>query len=381
MNCLGQSGRTDRDEFLVAYLDHQVWCGMAENSPKYQVLSKALDKVVSIERIILPYSTVHIQELAEIGKLSGLSRTERLKKAIPKLEFIKKVSKSVILETNEDYSKFALKTRDPVEAFETFTEVELGAATTKNFTDFIPKTLVHDIQKHFNVGAERLNNMTEEDAVIKINFGFKAFAEKCQSDKEFHRAFVDEAKKHSAELVLKAHSQSTLALDQARQIALLGLKEGNLTEAENESVQKVLSTMELQRVQLDDQLLSQIQAAQDACEKSYSAETLTYTFEMLLDQVTQFEQGQSLRRSLNKTLLLNFFGYKAKLSNRRSDFYDALHREYAKVCNCFVTDDSRLQEKLGGLNKLIEGTKCQILSPEDFERAIEHIVGDAEGGV
>lgn len=381
MNYLGQFGRTDRDEFLIAYLDHQVWCGMAENSPKYYALSKALEKVVSVERIILPYSTVHIQELAEIGKLSDLPRTERLKKAIPKLELIKKVSKSVILETNEDYSKFALKTRDPVEAFETYIEVELSAAATNSFTDFIPKTLVQEIQKHFNVSAEKLNNMTEEDAVIKINFGFKAFIEKCQRDKEFHRAFVDVAKKQSAELILKGHSLSTLALDQARQIALLGLKEGNFSEAEKESVEKVLSTMELQKVQLDEQLLNQIQAAQDACEKSYSAEILTYTFEMLLDQLTQFEQGKSLRRSFNKTLLLNFFGYKAKLNNRRSDFYDALHREYAKVCNCFVTDDSRLQEKLGGLNKLIEGTKCQILSPEDFERAIKHLVGDAEGGV
>ncbi len=352
---------------------------MAESSPKYVALKNALERIVSIESIILPYTTVHIQELAEIGRMSGLPRAERREKANPKLEFIKKVSKSVILEANEDYSKFALNRRDPLEAFETFTEVELGAAATHNFTDFIPKTMVREIQKHFNVGAEKINNMTEEDAVAKINLGFRGFIEKCQSDKEFHRAFVDEAKKQSAELVLKGHSQSALVLDQAKQIALAGLRDGNLTEADKESVHKVLSGMELQKIQLDEQLPSQIQATQDACEKSYSTGTLTYTFEMLLDQMTQFAQGKSLPRSFNRTLLLDFFGYKAKLNNRRSDFYDALHREYAKVCNCFVTDDSRLREKLGGLNSQIEGTKCKVLSPEDFERAIKRIVGDAEG--
>lgn len=366
-----------RDQYLVAYLDHQVWCGMAEKSPKYLALRNALERVAGIPNVIIPYSIVHIQELTEIGKVSGLLKVERFEKAAPKLEFIKKVSRSIILAANDDYSKFTLGQRDPIEAFETFTEVELGAAATHNFTDFIPKVIVQEIQKHFDVGAEKLNDMTEEEAINKIDLGFKSFIEKCRSDKKFHRALIDESKKQSEQLVLKGHSQSLLALDQAKQIALAGLKDGNLAEVEKESVQHVLASMEQQRVHLEEQLQIQIQAAQDACEKSYSTATLSYSFETLLDQLAQFAQGKTLPRSLNKTLLLDFFGYKSKLNNRRSDFYDALHREYAKVCNCFVTEDSKLQEKLGPVNGPIAGTKCQLLSPEGFEQAVLKVLGDS----
>lgn len=42
------------------------------------------------------------------------------------------------------------------------------------------------------------------------------------------------------------------------------------------------------------------------------------TFDLLLDQIEQFAQGKSLPRSLNRTILLDFFGYKSKLNNRRS---------------------------------------------------------------
>ncbi len=358
------------NQSLVAYLDHQIWCGTAERSPTYLTLRDTLERAADLQNVFVPYSIVHVQELAEFGKISGLSRAERIEKAMPTLEFIKKISRSLILKTNDDYSNFTLDHRDPIEAFETLTEVELDAASTHNFTDFIPKTMVQEIQSVFAVGAKRLNNMTEEEAIEQINSGFKSFVEKCQSDRDFHRTFVDASKKQSEQLVLKGHSQSLSALDQAKQIALQGLKEGNLNEEEKQSVQKVISTLELQKVQLEEQLPSQIQAVLDSCEKSYSTGPLTYSFDLLLDQIDQFAKGKSLPRSLNKTILLDFFGYKSKLGNRRSDYYDAIHREYAKVCNCFVTDDSKLQEKLGALNGPIVGTKCLLLNSVSFEQTL-----------
>lgn len=78
--------------------------------------------------------------------------------------------------------------------------------------------------------------------------------------------------------------------------------------------------------------------------------------------------------SFYRTILLNFFGYKSKLGNRRSDYYDALHSEYGKACHLFVTEDTRLQEKLGDSNGPFGGTGCLLLNIESFEQAMKVVI-------
>lgn len=353
-----------KDSRSVIYLDHQIWCGMAESDSKYLELRNVMERVAGLQNIIFPYSLVHIRELTEMGKASQLSRTERIKKVAVKLNFIKAITKSVLLEADEKYSRFKFETRDPIEAFNAFTEVEIDGTSTETFTNLIPKIIVQEIQKHFNLGAEKLNNMSEENAICAINLGFKNFIDKCQSDRKFLRLYIDNAKKEVEIIFRKLHSQTLASIKQTTEMAVAGYKVEGITITEKAALDSLIAHFELQRSELENTLESKIQAAQESCEKSVEGQLQLYTFEVFLDQIVQSNKTSTLPMSFFKTLLLDFFGYNSKLNNRRSDYYDALHKEYAKVCDWFVTDDDRLQQKLGKLDSLIAGTECRLLSSQ-----------------
>ncbi len=358
---------------MIAYLDHQIWCGMAENSTKYLSLKKAIEKAVRFRGLVLPYSSIHIQELAQIGFGSGLSKDERFEKALPKLDFIRRWSGKILLEINEDSSQVTALRRDPVEAYRTYTEVEMATVNIRAFLEMIPKEVVIQIQESCGVGSKRLNNMTEAEALSEINRGFKSWSESIQKDPGKWGALKENAKRQDREQTIRFYQLAIRANDEVMERMRKFLLQSEGSEREIQAVRNLMIDLAQKRDVLETRLQIDLQSGSQRIDAWDMAEVPPYTFEMLLKQVDEIPEGNHLALSFKKTMLLDFFGYKSKVKNRKSDFYDALHVEHAKVCDFFVTDDARLREKSCDSEGLIPQTNCKVLDSETFELYLRNL--------
>lgn len=355
----------------IVYLDQQIWSGLARDEEEYKDLRTAISSLPAKSEFCFPYSAVHIHELAEIGK-PDTEFTERFKRAEAILNYIKAVSKSILLEVNQDYSSSRMVFRDPFEMYETITSVELNGASAESMIRWIPNALVKEVQGCFDVGPEKLNDLSESEAIQLIERGMKGFAERCLSDGTYRQQMKTEFTKHSVGIVESICQKAVNTVDEALRTIYLSANSGNLSEEEKTIVSKVVQNLNERRNALVEELPKRLEETTARCEASFTADSMPqFTFSSLVDQVTATNpQNQGLGRSFFQTVLLDFFGYNSKIKNRRSDFYDALHREYLRHTKFFVTNDERLQEKLGGLNGVIEGTNCRVLSSILFSQLL-----------
>jgi hypothetical protein len=93
---------------------------------------------------------------------------------------------------------------------------------------------------------------------------------------------------------------------------------GDLNQHERKLAEMELQKLESQRLLLTENLPLQIKAVVDASEKSFSDGLSSFTFDSFLEQIVKSDLTGTLPRSFYLTLLLDMFGYKSKLSNRRS---------------------------------------------------------------
>jgi len=253
---------------IIVYLDHNVLCAMADNEPLYTKLSKTLNEVITLDTFIFPYSIVHIQELAEVGRHNGMTKEDRFKLVMPKLQFIKKISNSNKICHNDDYTNYFYRQRDPFEAYNTFTGVELSTVTTSTFMNFIPKTMIKSLQKSFNAGPHKLNNMNEYEAIMTINQGIQAFIIKCNNDKEFHKQYVEESKAIAIKMVTDNHSQCLSVINETINFITSKINSDNFDYSSKSLAVGEVEKLKKQKYELENSLSAQISQISDTCDKS-----------------------------------------------------------------------------------------------------------------
>lgn len=355
----------------IIYLDQQIWGGLADEYPQYIELKSKIKEVQPLNSLIFPYSIVHIQELSQIGNRSNMTKEERFVKAKSKLDYIRNISGLVFIEPDKFYREFQFIQRDPIEAFCTFTEVELKAASVDRLLEMAPKTMLESLQNSFGVGSSVLYDLSEEDAIQKINEGIIKFTSKCQSDPAFYNDYLEKSKADTLKAIYHNNNHIISTIEESTTFIKNQMTSSELSDAEQIFAQEQIESLEAQRP-TEQSLKQQVEEIESAFERNKKEPNILqdYTFESFLKMMVSQDQNNTLPPSFYKTLLLDMFGYKAKIKNRRSDHYDALHREYTRACDYFVTDDPHFQGKMGSIGSAIADTKCILLNSKSLDELL-----------